>query len=245
MSELVIREDVGGACYLTLNRPDVLNALNVPLFAALSKHAEAIAASGRELRCVVLRGAGRAFCAGHDLKDIKEGEQLPEPHYQARIIDRLADLPQPLVAMIHGHCYTGGLELALAADVIITSKSAKFADTHGKWGLSPVWGMTQRLPRRVGHSKAKEMMFTSRSYGGEQAAAMGLADLCVDDELLADATESLVADIVANSPHTNAVAKRILDATASMDLEHGLAYELDHSPGVCPDAAERLARFAK
>jgi enoyl-CoA hydratase/carnithine racemase len=245
MADLVIREDIDGACFLTLNRPDVLNALSVRVFSALSKHAASLEKSRREIKCVVLRGMGRAFSAGHDLKDIKEGEESPEPHYQAKIIERLANLPQPVVASVHGYCFTGGLELALAADLIITTPTTRFADTHGMWGLSPLWGMSQRLPRRVGMSKAKEMMFTSRNYTGEQAVGMGLADLCVPDDELAAATSQLVADIVANSPHTNAVNKRLLHATGGMTLEAGLAYELDHSPGVCADAEERLARFGK
>jgi len=127
-----------------------LNALNVALFQQLSRHVDALRDQVNEVACVVLRGAGKAFSAGHDLKDIQKGEHAPEPHYQARTIQALAELPLPVIASVGGHCYTGGLELALAADIMIAGRSAKFGDTHSKWGLSPLWGMTQRLPRRVG-----------------------------------------------------------------------------------------------
>jgi enoyl-CoA hydratase/carnithine racemase len=245
MTELVLRSDIEGACFLTLNRPEVLNALNLELFAELRAHVEALERAGTDISCVVLRGAGRAFCSGHDLVDIKEGEKLPEPHYQARIIDRLSKLPQPLIASIHGYCFTGGLELALAADLIITTPSTKFGDTHSKWGLSPLWGMTQRLPRRVGMSKAKEMMFTSGSYSGTEALAMGLADRCVPDDKLEEETTALVSAISANSPHTNKINKEILIETDGMELEEGLDYELDTSPGLCVDGLDRLATFSK
>jgi enoyl-CoA hydratase len=245
MAELVLRNDIEGACFLTLNRPEVLNALNLDLFTELRSLTSDLERAGTDVNCVILRGAGRSFCAGHDLDDIKEGEKLPEPHYQARIIDRLSKLPQPVIASVHGYCYTGGLELALAADLIITTPSTKFGDTHSKWGLSPVWGMTQRLPRRVGMSKAKEMMFTSGSYTGTEALAMGLADRCVPDDKLEEATAALVGVISANSPHTNKINKEILAETDGMELEEGLDHELDVSPGLCADGPERLAQFKK
>ena len=243
MAALVLRHESDGTCFLTLNRPEALNALNVPLFTELKEHVTALASAGNHVQCVVLRGSGRAFSAGHDLKDLQKGEALPEPHFQARIIEALANLRQPVIASVHGYCYTGALELALAADLIITTPSTKFADTHSKWGLAPLWGMTQRLPRRVGLSKAKEMMFTSAAYSGEQAVQMKLADRCVPDDALEEETLALARSIVANSPYTNAINKHVLQATDGMDLRAGLHYELAHSPGACKDAAERIAAF--
>ena len=172
---LVIREDRDGICFLTLNRPDKLNALNVELFAELKAHVEALAGQTDTIGCVVLRGAGRCFSAGHDLGDIAEGEKLPEPNFQANIIKALSELPQFSICAVHGHCYTGALELALGPDVILCSDTAKFADTHAKWGLSPVWGLSQRLPRRIGRAKALEMMMTCQTYSGEQAVALAKA----------------------------------------------------------------------
>ena len=128
MSDLVLRRDREGVAHLTLNRPDKLNALNVALFKALETHVADIEAS--PVRAVVLRGAGRCFSAGHDLGDIAAGEALPRPNYQSHVIERLADLPIPVISAVHGHCYTGALELALAADIILAAESAKFADTH-------------------------------------------------------------------------------------------------------------------
>ena len=113
---------------------------------------------------VIVRGAGRCFSAGHDLSDIAAGERLPEPFYQSKVIERLADLPQPVITAVHGHCYTGALELALAW-YIVFSPGRQVRRHPRQWALTPVWGMSQRLPRRVGTYKAREMMFTARTIG--------------------------------------------------------------------------------
>src|SRR5580704_3619582 len=180
MSDLVLRSDVGGVAQLTLNRPDKLNALNVALFEALEAQVSDL--EKHPVGAVVLRGAGRCFSAGHDLGDIATGERLPRPNYQSHVIERLANLPQPVITAVHSHCYTGALELALAGDLILASANAKIGDTHAKWALTPVWGLSQRLPRRVGRSRAQEMMLTCRTYSGAECEAMGLANQCLPDE---------------------------------------------------------------
>jgi enoyl-CoA hydratase/carnithine racemase len=244
MSDLVLREDVGGAAILTLNRPDKLNSLNVPVFEALEAHVKAIEAAQGGVAVVVLRGAGRCFSAGHDLGDIATGEKLPRANYQSHVIERLADLPLPVISAVHGHCYTGALELALAGDIILASENAKFADTHARWALTPVWGLSQRLPRRVGTYKAREMMFTCRTYSGREAEAMGLANSCVADDLFDSAIHALVAEIAANSPFSHAANKRLLTQTDGLPIGAGLAHEIYKGEGVGPDMRDRIAAFA-
>ena len=194
--ELVLRSDHDGVATLTLNRPDKLNALTPAVFVELRSHIDAIA-DDDSVRCVVLTGAGRAFCAGHDLDAIATGERAPSRHFEPETIDALESLPKPTIASIHGHCYTGGLELALVCDLLVASESARLGDTHGQWGLVPVWGMSVRLPERVGQSTAKELMFTSRRLGGRDAAAIGLVDRCVADGDLDQTVRDLAAEIVA------------------------------------------------
>src|SRR3546814_10626027 len=118
---------------------------------------------------------------------------------------------------MRGRGYTGGLELALSADVIGGGQSARFADTHGKWGLVPGWGLSQRLPRRIGQAKALEMMLTCRPYTGEEAAAMGLANHCVADTDLDAKIAELAALILGNSRHSNAENKRLVYDTDGID----------------------------
>jgi enoyl-CoA hydratase len=243
MSDLVLRQDVGGAAMLTLNRPDKLNALNVPLFEALEAHVAALEADRSGVAVVVVRGAGRCFSAGHDLGDIATGERLPRPNYQAHVIERLADLPLPVISAVHGHCYTGALELALAGDIIFAAESARFADTHARWALTPVWGLSQRLPRRIGTYKAREMMFTCRAYSGREAEAMGLANACVADAEFDTALAALAAEIAANSPFSHAANKRLLRESDGLPLDAGLAHEVFRGEGVGPDMRERIAAF--
>lgn len=245
MSEFVTREDKDGVATLTINRPDKLNALNVAVFQALEAHVKALENETESVGCVVLRGGGRCFSAGHDLKDIEAGEKLPRPNFQALVIERLANLPQPVVTAVHSHCYTGALELALAGDIILASENAKFADTHAKWALTPVWGMSQRLPRRIGKVKTSEMMFTAKTYSGREAETMGLCNICYNDDVFDASVETFCADMLANSWFSLRANKKLLRQTDGFSLEAGLAHEIYRSEGFGSDMAERIGGFGK
>jgi len=245
MGDLVLRDDAEGVCTLTLNRPDALNALSPNMFVELRTHVDKIADQQDEVGCVILCGAGRSFSAGNDLKAIQAGEVAPSAHFQAETIDRLANLPQPLIVAVQGHCYTGSLELALSADIIIASESAKFCDTHGKWGMSPTWGMSQRLPRRIGMAKAKEMMFTGRVVSGAEAVTLGIANRCVADDALQNEVRELARAMVANSWHTLRADKMLANGGDGLSLEEGLSFERTNSPGRGPDMEERLKAFGR
>jgi enoyl-CoA hydratase/carnithine racemase len=243
MQEFVLRSDTAAVATLTLNRPEKLNALSVPLFRSLRRHVDDIAAHSREIKVVVLRGAGKCFSAGHDLRDLVAGEDAPHPQFQAQTIEALANLPQPVIAAIHGHCYTGALELALAGDILVCGASATFADTHAKWALMPIWGLSQRLPRRIGTAKAREMMMTCATYTGEQALAMGLVNMCVPDDQLDAEILKLCTSIQQNSSFSHRGTKQLLSDTDGMSLAAGLAYEIYRTPGVGPDMRERIDAF--
>ncbi len=237
---LVIRTDTDGVCTLTLNRPTKLNALTPGLFVELRDHVEALA-TDETVGCVVLTGAGRSFCAGNDLGGISAGERAPTPHFQAETIDAIEALPQPTVAKVRGHCFTGGLELALGCDLIVSTSSAQFGDTHGQWGLVAVWGMTVRLPERVGVAKAKELMYTARRITGTEAATIGLVNQAVADEDLDGAVAEMAGAIVANSWDTSRFDKAILADTRDLSRDEALAYERSAPYGRPRDMQERLA----
>ncbi len=243
MSEMVLREGHGGIVYLTLNRPEQLNALSPSLFVELRKHIDDIAATPDAVGCVILRGAGRSFSAGNDIKAITSGDRAPSAHFQAETIDALQALPQPVVAAVKGHCYTGALELALGCDFIVAGESARFADTHGRWSMTPTWGMSQRLPRRIGAARAKQMMFTGTPLSGSEAVSFGLANVCVPDDELDATVGAMAAAIVANSWHTLRADKALVNEGQEYALREGLAYERRTSPGAGPDMAERLKSF--
>jgi enoyl-CoA hydratase/carnithine racemase len=245
MTEQVLREDSEGLTILTLNRPDALNALSPSMFVELRDHVNAIAAATDTVGCVILAGKGRSFSAGNDLKAIQAGERAPSVHFQAETLEAIERLPQPVIAAVQGHCYTGSLELALACDLIVAAESAKFADTHGKWGMSPTWGMSQRLPRRVGLSRAKEMMYSGRVVNGPEAAEMGLALRCVADDQLMDVTTDLARGFLQNSWFTLRADKMLVNGGLDHTLAEGLVFERENSPGRGPDLEERLKGFGK
>ncbi|HYD09089.1 MAG TPA: enoyl-CoA hydratase/isomerase family protein [Acidimicrobiales bacterium] len=245
-SEPLVRCDVAdGVATITLNRPDKLNALSPALFVELRDHIDAIGKQTETVGCVVLTGAGRSFCAGNDLAAIAAREQAPSPHFQAETIDAIEALPQPVIGRVKGHCFTGGLELALGCDVIVAGESAQFGDTHGRWGLAPVWGMSVRLPERVGRSRAKDMMFTGRRVSGEEALRIGLADRCVPDDELDAAVAEITSAIVANSWGTSRIDKQLLAASARMLRDDALAHERTAPYGFPEDMAERMAGSTK
>ena len=183
MNNLVLRENSGGAATLTLNRPEKMNALSKDVFEELEEHVDAIARETRKIGLVILRGAGANFSAGYDMDEVLEHVKAhAKPHFHSEVIQKIANLPQPVISAVQGHCSTGALELALAADLIVAAESARFSDVYARWGLTPVWGLSLRLPHRIGTAKASEMMFTCRSYSGRQAQDMHLANFCFPDE---------------------------------------------------------------
>lgn len=241
MTDKVLREDRDGLCTLTLNRPEKLNALDTETFEQLDAHLAAIEGQTDSIGCVVLRGSGRAFCAGADLGAITTTLGLFKP----KVIQRLSNLPQPTVAAVHGVCMTGALELALGCDFILAEAGCRFADTHGKWGLVASWGLNQRLPRRIGAARARRMTFTARTIEADEALAMGLVDLVAEAGGLDTLVGTFTGEILANSWHTNIETKKLMLATEGMPLTEALAHEQYHYPGFAPDFEERVARFSK
>jgi enoyl-CoA hydratase len=242
MDDVLHRRDEDGLCTLTLNRPDKLNALDGAILGRLAEEVAALETQTESIGCVILRGAGRSFCAGLDLGAVGDGFAPRVGHPQT--IERLARLPQPVIAALHGVCMTGGLELALAADFLVAERTVRMADTHGKWGLVGGWGMSQRLPRRVGAARAKRIIMTGQPEPMEKALAIGLIDVLADEgEAYAEAVR-LARSILANSWFTSRAVKRLIADTEGLPLAQGLAHEQYHHPGRAPDSAERIAAFS-
>jgi enoyl-CoA hydratase/carnithine racemase len=243
-NSLVLRENNRGTAILTLNLPEKLNALSKDVFEALEEHVEAIAHETKTIGLVILRGAGGNFSAGYDMDEIYQHVKAhAKPHYHSEVIQKLANLPQPVISAVQGHCSTGALELALAADLIVASESAKFSDVYARWGLTPVWGLSLRLPHRVGTAKAGEMMFSGRSYSGSEAQAIHLVNFCFPDDRFEAELEALSEDILANSWYANQVIKRALIASDGLTLPAAHALELFKNEGLAPDAKQRIAKF--
>ena len=165
---------------LTLNRPDALNAIRPEMLIELTRLLRE-ADQDSEVSVVVLQGAGRAFSAGVDLKILqgfdpeagKIGDTFDVPAREVR--KAIREIGKPVIAKVHGFCYTGRLEIALHCDLIYTTTTTKFGDTHAKFGLRPTWGMSQTLAQAVGVRRAKELSFTARTFLGSDAVSWGLA----------------------------------------------------------------------
>lgn len=244
MSSLVLRENNRGAAILTLNLPEKLNALSKDVFEALEEHVDALARETRTIGLVILRGAGGNFSSGYDMGEILQHVKAhAKPHYHSEVIQKLANLPQPVISAVQGHCSTGALELALAADLIVASESARFCDVYARWGLTPVWGLSLRLPHRVGTAKANEMMLTCRNYSGSAAHDMHLVNFCFPDDQFEAELARLSQDILANSWYSNQVNKRALMASDGLTLQNAHALELFKNEGLAPDAEKRITKF--
>lgn len=239
MGQSVTREDFEGWSRLTFNRPDKLNALTVGMFAELRAHIEDLSGSA-EVGCVVIQGAGRCFSAGHDLGDISEGESPPSRGWHSETLRMLEKLPVPVIAAVHGHCYTGALEVALAADFIIASETARFGDTHAKFALTPVWGMSVRLPRRVGIATAKRLMLTAQMFDAQEAVRIGLAEYAVPAGDFEEEVERLAREIAGQSRFSHAAIKRLLDRADGKPVDDALVREWMDGEGHGPDMHERI-----
>jgi enoyl-CoA hydratase len=246
MTQLVLRENRNGAAILTLNRPEKLNALSKEMVESLEEHVDSIARETKTIGLVILRGAGGNFSSGHDMAEVlSQVKAHAKPHHYVEVIDKVADLPQPVISAVQGHCSTGALELALAADLIVAAESASFCDAYARWGLTPIWGLSLRLPHRVGTSIASEMMYTCRSYSGTAAREMHLANFCFPDGEFEAGLAAVAADILANSWFSNQVNKRALLESNGLSLHDAHALNLFKNEGLAPDAAQRVARFFK
>ena len=220
-------EKVEGLAVITLNRPQVMNALSPSLLNELKSALLELGVDG-ETGVLAITGAGKAFSAGADLNSL--GDIKLENGRVGAVIDRAANevidvilgLPKVVIAMVNGHCYTGALELALACDLIIASESAKFGDTHVRWGIRPSWGMSQRLPRRVGWLKAKELSFTARTISAKEAETIGLINKTVADNRLKAEAREMAQAIQANSLEAISAYKQLYNRGILRTMEDGL-----------------------
>jgi enoyl-CoA hydratase/carnithine racemase len=244
MNNFILRENRGEVAILTINRPEKLNALSKGVFESLDEHVEALAREAKTVGVVVLRGAQGNFSSGYEMSEVLEYVKAhAKPHYHSEVIDKLANLPQPVISAVEGHCSTGALELALAADLIVASESACFSDVYARWGLTPIWGLTLRLPHRIGTAKAAEMLLTGRTYSGREAHSMHLANFCFPQEQFETELAALCKDILANSWFANQVTKRALMETDGLTLKDAYALDLFKNEGLAPDAARRVTKF--
>ena len=226
MTELLLQREDGYAV-LTLNRPDARNALSPQLLLDLCD-AFRLLRDESDIYSVILTGAGTAFCAGLDLKAMAEDESglgVYAIHAQHDITAAMTAFDRPIIVGVNGVAATGGFELALMGDILLASSGARFADTHCRVGLAPGWGLSQKLARIIGPSRAREAHFTGNVISAQQAEAWGLVSRVVAPEDLLDACRQLATDIASCVPETVKVYKKMVNEGLQTDLAAGLAME--------------------
>ena len=221
---LVERSD-DGIAVVTLNRPQAMNALSAALRSAIAEAMQALEADDA-VRVVILTGAGRAFCAGLDLKELEASTEGLADQSAADLIAAIAAFSGPVIAAINGFAITGGLELALACDILIASAEARFADTHAQVGFLPNWGLSQKLSRMIGIHRAKEMALTGNAISASQAEDWGLVNRVVEADALLDTARTLARDMLAAAPGMLAAHKRLIDDGFAVPF--GAAVALEH-----------------
>ncbi len=247
----VVVEKRGTTAWITLNRPDVRNALSKDVNVRLSELANELDHEADDVRAIVITGAGdKAFCAGADLKERKgvpASEAAPYINAIATAINDLGAIRKPTIALMNGSAYGGGLELALACDFRIAVEGSEVGLTEVRLGIIPGAGGTQRLPRLIGEARAKEMILLGRRVPIARALDIGLVHQVVSRGQLASAADALLAELAACAPLSVIHAKSAIERGAHLALSEALELERE-----CYDVTlfsrdrdEGLAAFAE
>ena len=228
----IIVEYHGNVALITLNRPEAYNALNHDLSTAIVRTFDELATNA-SVHVIVLTGAGKAFCAGVDLKELtanpgvlKEGGMGTD----SPMVKALRNCGKPIIGAINGAAVTGGFELALACDFLYAATNARFADTHARVGLLPGWGLSQKLGRLIGINRAREASLTGNFIDAETAMAWGLVNkLCSPDTLIED-TLAAAQQIAESNPQTISAMRSLMNDGDLLAL--GDALELEGARGI-------------
>jgi enoyl-CoA hydratase len=225
----VIRVEYSGEiATVVLNRPKAMNALSTELCDAIGQSFLELAQADA-VRAVILTGAGRAFSAGVDLKELASGERKVAALGAQEMIDAVRHFPGPVIGAVNGFAITGGFELALACDFLVASSEARFADTHARVGILPGWGLSQRLPRLIGINRAKELSFTGNYLDAETACAWGLVNRVTEPDALLPTCRALAEDALSCQPDTLRDYKKLIDDGYAMSYGDALAHEARES----------------
>ncbi|OPY72129.1 MAG: putative enoyl-CoA hydratase echA8 [Syntrophorhabdus sp. PtaU1.Bin058] len=226
----ILFEKADGVATITLNRPDKLNAFAGNMREELLG---AVMAGGRDkdVRVLVITGAGKAFCAGGDVNELAAGTNAKpagatnERYTMSKIVLEINSMEKPVIASVNGAAVGGGCNLALACDIRIASELAKFGEAFTKRGVHPDWGGIYLLPRLVGYAKAAELIFSGDLVDAREALRIGLVNRVVPHDTLRAATQELALRIARNAPLPVALAKRGLQRFYEMDLAQAVDYE--------------------
>lgn len=232
MTDVLTTDMREGALWLTLNRPAAMNSLTPAVLSAINEALDA-AVHDAAVRSVVLTGTGRAFCAGADLKYVRAQTAGGGAAATSRFLDevaatmnRLEQYPMPVVAAVNGLALAGGLELVLCCDLVVAARSARLGDAHANYGLLPGGGGSVRLPRKIGPTRAKYLMFTADFVPAAELVAAGLVNFVVDDAELVAAVDDVCRKIASKSRPGLRAMKQLVDDGLQQPVQTALRLEL-------------------
>lgn len=236
--------------WLTLNRPQSMNALNPDLIRELNYCIDLIE-SNNETRVIVITGLGRAFCSGvdlgHALKQSESGWNSVASLLKdvSKTFDRIANCTIPCIAAVNGFAIAGGLELILCCDLVVATESSTFGDGHANYGLLPGGGATVRLAKKIGLTRAKEMLFTANTYSASEMKGFGLVNIVTSDTNLEKDTQNLASSISNKSGSCIRHMKHLLDNGSQQPIETALKMEhlASEAHSYSPDFHEGLNAF--
>jgi 2-(1,2-epoxy-1,2-dihydrophenyl)acetyl-CoA isomerase len=249
--ETILFEVADGAATLTLNRPDRLNSFTVQMHGEVADALDKVQGDG-DIRALLLTGAGRGFCAGQDLSDraVAPGSEAVDlgdsvERFYNPLIRRLTEMDIPVVCAVNGVAAGAGANIALACDIVLAARSAKFIESFANIGLIPDSGGTWVLPRLVGQARALGMALTGQPVGAEQAEAWGLIWRCVDDDQLMAEAKALTAKFASGPTRGLAATKRLIRTTWARPLYEELELQRDAMGelGRSADYREGVAAF--
>jgi len=227
-SDDVVQERRGSALWAHLNRPDALNGLTPGIIDGLRAAMDA-SAQDAEIRALVVTGAGRAFCAGADLKFVLAGGEEGFRSFLRAVgaaFDELEAYPKPVIGAVNGVAVAGGLELLLCCDLVVAAASAKIGDAHANYGLLPGAGASVRLARRIGLTRAKHLLFTGEMVTAQEMLAAGLVNEVVAADELVETVDRLVAAVATKSPLGLQRMKQLVNDAFDTPLPIALRAEL-------------------
>eukprot|EP00258_Populus_trichocarpa_P046224 XP_024462243.1 probable enoyl-CoA hydratase 1, peroxisomal isoform X1 [Populus trichocarpa] len=243
---ILVTRDQNGIATITINRPKSLNSLTRPMIVRLARQINALGKDD-SVRVIILTGSGRAFCSGVDLTAAEEVFKGDVKDVEADPVAQMEQCKKPIIGAINGFAVTAGFEIALACDILIASKGAKFMDTHSRFGIFPSWGLSQKLSRVIGANRAREASLTAMPISGEQAERWGLVNHAVEEGKVLKKAREVAEAIIKNNQDMVLKYKAVINDGLKLDLAHALSLEKERAHayynGMTKDQFQKMQEF--
>ncbi|KAH6808602.1 enoyl-CoA hydratase/isomerase A [Perilla frutescens var. frutescens] len=221
---IFVHREPNGVAFVIINRPKALNSLTRSMIVDLAAAIKSLA-SDDSVRVIVLSGSGRSFCSGVDLTAAEDVFKGDVKDLETDPVAQMELCKKPIIGAINGFAVTAGFEIALACDLLVAAKEAKFMDTHARFGIFPSWGLSQKLSRIIGPSRAREVSFTAAPVAAEQAERWGLVNHVVEGSEVLRKARQIAEAIIRNNQDLVQMYKAVINDGFKLDLAHGLSLE--------------------